>query len=734
MSIYKSNQAFPALSGSLLSIGCALMVVALSWGALTFKLFSLSLRIPRTALLLSGVFCVAWAMLAARRSGRSLQLSPILFALSLPLVIFSTYSQNSQNFFQSSYPVLVFVGLFLVTLLFFKQQRWLWHIILFLSVAAGFVGLIFESQGRLLFGDDHSAFLYRLGQLKAEFPLIPFYNPDWNGGVEAREFFPSGVLNVFFLCLPLLYLFEATTVYNWLVAGVLFVLVPISSIGAARIARLESPTPIIAGILSIGASWLWYRWGLSYGTLGFITSVALVPLNLALIARIVENPKQLPTELILLFAVAFSLTLFWPLGAIILAPAIIVLASRLGTILSDRRYVICFLLLAFIHIPWMTIFVEASQVASFVGIFETAGEATSSHIAPQMQREATDISTILHPKQLLKEIRKNINSVNPALLLLFLPGIALLKFRAFKLLLIVNALWILLLALIAAPFKPQLELFRFYLVLWLLLAQPAAFAITLLSKNDLRNKWQKASRVAYSLAAAILLFIPWQLYLITSKKTVVQFHFADDLLPAISQAINLHGGDGRVLFAGFILHELSNGHVAPLPLFTDQPLIASSYQHSHWQYTDVIPDYFRSRKESGVEEFLDLYNVSSVITHDRFWRKWFSKRTERYRPVWRHGSFTLFERINFNNSYFLSGEGSVLDQANNSSRITLIPRTASAVIKFNYFNFLEAQGCDISAHPAPGDLNLIRLDNCNIGQKVVIQSVTPLRRFLSIIW
>jgi tetratricopeptide (TPR) repeat protein len=61
------------------------------------------------------------------------------------------------------------------------------------------------APGGLLFSDDHPSFFYRLSQLHDFFPHIPFYNPMWNGGVEAREFFPSGSLGIYLLFAPLLH-------------------------------------------------------------------------------------------------------------------------------------------------------------------------------------------------------------------------------------------------------------------------------------------------------------------------------------------------------------------------------------------------------------------------------------------------------------------------------------------------------------------------------------------------
>lgn len=714
---------------SLFSIGCALIIVALLWGALSFNLFSIAWRLSRTNLLITGCSILALTIVMSRLwRSNSFELLPTTFSLFIPFLVLSSYLANSQNYFQNSHARYILFGLFLISFVFVKKHKSLWLLTLTAAILAGIAGFFLESDGRLLFNDDHSAFLYRLAQLKSEFPFIPFYNPDWNGGVEAREFFPSGILNLFLLSMPLLYFFDTVTIYNWLIVILLFIIVPLTSIFSTRIARAEEPAPVITGLLSIGASWVWYRWGLSYGTLGFLTSAALVPLNLSLIGRIIEDPLKFPTKLLVLFTLTFSLTLLWPLGILMLAPAVIAVILKLRTVLADKRFLICFSLLFIFHIPWMIVFMEASQVATFVGLYEVpqTAESTNTHI----QGQENDLQQLWNPENLLKEIRKNVEAVNPAILLLFLPGIWLFGNRAFRWTFIASLIWMFTLALLAAPLIPQLELHRFYLVLWLLLAQPAALTITSLANSTTGNRKQIVARIAFALTGAVLLYTPVLLYLITTNKTEIRFHFADETLTELSKAINNYGGDGRVLFAGFILHEMAHGHVAPLPLFVDKPLIASSYQHSFWQYTDVIPDHYRARKDKGVEEYLNLYNVSSIVTHERFWRRWFTKRSRKYQPVWKYKNFTLFQRIDHQSNYFLTGNGSITQASQN--RVVLLPKSPEAVIKFNYFNFLEAKGCDLSEYALKGNINLIRISNCNIGKEVVIQSVKPWRRFLDI--
>jgi len=55
-------------------------------------------------------------------------------------------------------------------------------------------------HGRLLIGDDHPSFLYRLQLLMARFPAIPFYSPEWNAGVSRARLLATGALAYF--CFP----------------------------------------------------------------------------------------------------------------------------------------------------------------------------------------------------------------------------------------------------------------------------------------------------------------------------------------------------------------------------------------------------------------------------------------------------------------------------------------------------------------------------------------------------
>ena len=138
-----------------------------------------------------------------------------------------------------------------------------------------FTGFLQTIGSEIIFSDDHAAVFYRLQLLKENFPFIPFYNPQWNAGTDARDFFATGVLNLFLLTYPLLRIFDLSSVYTLIVAIAVFGFLPLTLYLGARIAHLDRSAALISAFLGLTATALWYRWGLSYGSMGFVPTVAV---------------------------------------------------------------------------------------------------------------------------------------------------------------------------------------------------------------------------------------------------------------------------------------------------------------------------------------------------------------------------------------------------------------------------------------------------------------------------
>lgn len=606
--------------------------------------------------------------------------------------------------------------------------------------------LFFEaSGGRILFSDDHSSFFYRLTQLKEHFPHIPFYNPLWNAGVEAREFFPSGILSVFLLFAPIIYLFPLEESYSFIVALLLFGVTPLSLYAASRTLRLNRTAACFTATLSLAPSLFWFRWALAYGTLGFITSAVLLPLILALGFSIARNPEKSGRMQLVVFAAVLTLGALWSPALLAMLPLFCYWAYRLPVIIRVRRVVITMILTGLVNALWLGIFLQASQVHSFIqrddraarGAHEAiTGEDIEESDPPDSTEKArTSAGFALRtgsggysPGLMIALLREQVETLNPLLLLMALPGIALLP-RNQRLTVTATALWLLSLGVLIAPLKPRLELDRMLVILGVLLTVPAGQALCrCLELIRHRRSLLGTALGGAGLAAALL--TPVFAAAVLQGKSSERFWFASPAVTDLSIALRNSTGSGRGLFAGFTLHELSHGHVAPLPYLSGKPLIASRYQHDRWEYTDVIPDSFRARGVQGVEEYLELHNVSVIVTHDTFWRKWFASKPKRFERITKIGRFSLFRRLHSTRSYFMEGSGEVLEQRGNS--IILRMDSSEAIIKFNYLPFLVSTSCTLSPAPVAPEINFIRISDCQTSDHIVIESKSPLRRFFGI--
>jgi hypothetical protein len=365
-----------------------------------------------------------------------------------------------------------------------------------------------------------------------------------------------------------------------------------------------------------------------------------------------------------------------------------------------------------INLPWMVIFASGSKVMQVIAAKQQVDTEVGTDSAPdnRFRQGDADIKTIF------ATLREYTISTNPLIVLLLIP--ALVQQRTPRLLTI-TLCWLAFLGTLGNWYKPQLELNRMLLLFSLLAVLPVSQFIA----DQL--KYPKRSTLSY-LALGALALIPYSIYRVVTNDTTERFYRAEPLVAELTEAIKQHAGDGRVLFAGFILHELSNGHIAPLAALTGVPLIARSYQHDRWQYEDIIPEYYRRREPQGIFEYLDLMNVSAVITHDRGWARWFGRRPERFTQVWQAGRFRLFKRLDPLPGYFYSGSGDVLSQTPSSVRFSL--KSTDAVLKFNYLPQLTVAGCQISPLVLPGEIALIALSNCDGREVYQLMDKGPLSR------
>lgn len=586
-------------------------------------------------------------------------------------------------------------------------------LLLLTIIATTVLAFCIASGGNLLFSDDHPCFLYRLQQLKNNFPHIPFYNPFWNAGVEAREFFPSGVLNLYLLFWPIIELFSLQESYSYIVVSIPCFLLPLSIFFAAKLLKFSLEEALASSILSLAPSLLWFRWLFVYGTLGFSVSLCLMPIAFALIIRVWQGMPNSSWGILVTCVAIQSLCYLWSPSIIALLPIICLQLLILPKFVKTSKGTIFYLLLICCNLPWLIIFIDSSKVFSFL---ESNAEITSNAILN------TSFNLVGKVTKSFRLLREHFHAANPVIVLLTLPGLILLRQRKHALIFSILLAWLLALAFLGPIIIKRLELERMYLTLIIfccLLAGTAVAHLLGAARKGLNHRF--LALIVITPLCALPLW-SWRIY---GNHSIERFRLAEPIVFTLSSAIDQYSRGGRVLFAGFVLHELSHGHFAPLAHFTKAQLIASNYQHSTWTYTDVIPKSFRDRGQLGVIEFLDLMNVSAVVTHDRFWRNWFKDRPQLFKRVWKSERFSIFERLDYNSEYFLSGQGEIIDQK--EGVVSLRLNQPNAIIKFSFHRNLRSSCSILPAEVAPG-VTLIELRACPLGEKIEIRSISPIWR------
>jgi hypothetical protein len=623
-------------------------------------------------------------------------------------------------------------------LLKFKVRRVL-DIFLVLAITVIAVSFFKESGGRIIFSDDHPSVFYRLSLLKTMFPQIPFYNPQWNAGVEARDFFSTGILNFFFLYLPLIQFFDLETTYNFLVIATVVVALPLSAYAGARILGLKREAGLVSGLLILGSSLTWYRWVFKYGTMGFATSAVISLFVFCFLCRFGSSEGNKPSRSLLwVTAILTCLMLTWTPIWFVFVPVGIFLLSNIRKLLGQRWFFGYSGFVLLFTMPWLIVWLKVANVLSYVtepvqhssvvlsagsdpGEFKGSVGGTDETSSKVDRRKFGGRPRDLNAKNIFKELRMFAVGLNPLLFVLGLAGIVSLSPRHLRWVFGGTTCWLLILGAVVSLTKPHLELERLLVVLGLIIAIPVGNYISILLTSMEGAGTGFLARTAALPIMSCLLLTPIITASVVRNRSLEQFIFKPAVYDGLRDLVNKNGGNGRVVFSGFVLHELGGGHLAPLALDVDKPLVAISFVHDHWSYQGVVPRAYLDAGPAAVEQYFDYMNTTAVFAHERFWRRYFEERPQVYSYVGETGKFKMYQRNSGNGTYIYEGEGSVDSQQYNS--IVVTPRSTNLVIKFRYIDALVASGCKLSPFSLPGELNLIKLTECKPGEQITISRV-----------
>ncbi len=606
------------------------------------------------------------------------------------------------------------------------------------SILLPVIAFLSYSQNKLLISDDHASFYYRLLLLKDHLPHIPFYNTDWNGGYDARDFFATGALNVYPLFAILSPFVSDPLAYKLTAIWIAFLLPALSMFAATKIITRDSISALIAATLATASGLIWFRWSLLYGTLGFCTSAALFPLVAALTWRAIHDPSALSRKRdIALFCILWTLFFLWPGSMFMCIPVALYGLAHYRAIFQNRKFLIAAALILLINLPWMVLFSKVSQVSSFISVSKTTSEQQT---ALQEQKKfalgARGVSGNISVEKSVKSLRENAGSTNPLVLLLLIPGIVFAP-KAARYFLGGSIVYLLVVGTVIAPLKPHLELERMVLVGFMLAALPAGIALTEIISR-LHKHFSSSATIFRRCAAAMLVLIPIGMLCaspfvtasVSTNRSILKFHLSGEIWDGIAKVFADYGSsNGRILFSGFLLHELDGGHAAPLPAITGAPAVASSQFHNLWAYRQVFPKSYLEREDIGIVEYLNTMNIGGIFAHEKQWRNYFAARPTEYQLEENIGRFAFYRRVGFASNYVLAGAASKLSITRDT--ITLTPTTESVTLKFNYLDFLQSSGCVIKGEQVAPEITLIRLERCTPGTEITIRSISTLGRLLN---
>jgi hypothetical protein len=724
------------------SLGLLLIVLGLSGGAwYVWERVGDALIPAGRYLVCVGALATAFSIIAHWLTGKGLAKRTLftearIWVLGLAAIFFSDWMNRSWGLFKGpairGELLVMFGGVYL---LLSRGVGLRWMLALpFMSGALLIWSFFLASDGKLLFSDDHAMFIFRLKLLKENFPSIPFWSPLWNAGFDARDFFATGALNAFFVSMPLIYAASVEAVYPYIIALLVWLLPIACTLGAARLVGFSWLSAAISSTLSVSSTVLWYRWGLKYGTVGFITSAALFPLVLALAFRFIQSLKPRYWECLAL-CITTTLMLLWSPSGIAALPIALCSAPLLPRLIRSRRHMFTLLLILALNLPWMTMMWKVSKVGKFLGAERPRTAISAPHdsaptaLKPEKLTQS-DERSFRHEagsassKKALAQWHNFATSLNPLVLVCAIPALLALPSPLFYIF-ATTATWLTILGTLGVSLKPQLELDRMLVLCTSILAIPIGGYIAHMFE---RLPHGRVSRCITSSLAAFLLVGPCAAASVVLNRADDHYFFATDDVEALTRVLQDNVGAGRVVFSGCVLHELSGGHLGPLPIWANAPMVASSYAHNIWKYEQPIPQSALDRGDSGIQEFFNLMNATLVVAHEPTWIDYFRSRPALYSQLWRGDRFFVFKRLDYSPSYALQGELSQLSSTSHS--ITFTPKTSEITLKFKFFPFLTSSGCSLERASSDIGIDLIRLVGCTPNSSVTISSVPPLTRLL----
>lgn len=533
----------------------------------------------------------------------------------------------------------------------------------------------------MIYRVDSPAFAYRFWSFLHLFPHPGGYDPHWNAGMPVTALVASGIWSVGIWLLPFLAWIPAESLYTPFLAVFFLGLLPLLAWGSLAWTGAGRRACWIAALLALAPGQRYWVHLLHYGTAPALFAMCMAMPLAALGYRFLYlETRPRPATMILLLLCAFTL-LAWPGSLVVAGPFLLVLVFHARRLFPGKwKWVLGGgLLLFLLLLPLALVPLRHSDIAKFMDI-----------AVPKTWPE--------HFRDGWMLLGNNLRSTHPLIVVFgfigsfFGPRRSARRFFApLILLLVLISGW-------GEEVRKLLQTERLIIPAALVAIIPAAGWLDHLIRRALASRSKchlagAARRTGAAWAVAVLLLGGYQGAKTWNGKGLVPFHAMPDATQELVSWLAAHvPEDGRVLFAGHAGHAYGGAKIAALPLFTGREMMAADFygfspKLVEYQYP---PRPFRYDGPEVLFSFMELYNVTHIVTWHDDWKNVLHHTTNFYRPVHAIGRTEIFETRR-DSTLFLQGTGRV-EATFDRLDLALAAPQDRVVVKYNWTPGWQAGG------------------------------------------
>ncbi|MDY0148610.1 MAG: hypothetical protein RBT03_00820 [Kiritimatiellia bacterium] len=553
----------------------------------------------------------------------------------------------------------------------------------------------------MIYRVDSPAFVYRFWTFQHLFPRPDGYDPFWNAGMPITAIVASGVWSVGLWLLPFLQWIPAEHLYTPFVAVFFLGLLPLLAWASLRWVGASHRAAWIAALLALAPTQRYWVHLLHYGTSPalFAMSMAL-PLAALSYRFLYLEPRPRPTTLLLLILMGFTF-LAWPGSLIVAVPLGLVLLGHSRQFLPGKwKWLLgVALLLLLLLLPLALVPLRHSTIGGFMAV--SARQTVIEHLY-------NGWGVLGH----------NLRGTHPLILIFGFVGGFLCLPRPVRRFFAPLALLLLLISGWGEEVKKILQTERLIIPAALVAIVPASLWVDRLIDRALATPARRslrgaALRTGVAWAVALLLIGGYQGAKAWNGKGLAPFHAQPESNQDLVEWLSEHVPEGgRVLFAGRAVHGYGGAKIAALPLFTGREMMAADF----YGFSPKLVEYeyppreFRYDGPDVMFSFMDLHNVTHIVTWHDYWKETLRGTPRYYRPVHEIGRVAIFETQRWP-SLFLEGRGTVAATFNRLE-VELDHPQDRIVIKYNWTPGWQA---------TPG----ATLFPCEVGRGITFIGVEP---------